>query len=395
MRQVEAPDKVVHHPVGACVHCQTQLGAAHVVDVERRQVFDLPAPRLEVTEHRADICQCPDCGGITRAAFPAGVNAPTQYGPRLRAAAVYLNVQQLIPEDRLAELMTDLFAAPRLCPASIASWVARKAADFAPVVAVIKQQLMVARVRHLDETGFRIRGRTQWLHTVSNGALTCYATSEKRGDIPLFLRDSKAGVIVHDHFRPYYKQFAALDHALCNAHHLRELKALIEIDGEPWAGEMSGLLVSTNSLKRQAAERGDPALPSPLLQSISDLYDHLVEAGLAFHRALPPLARSGKAGKPPRRPGHNLLRRLRDFKDDVLRFAGDFAVPFTNNQAEQDLRMMKLRMKISGGFRSAEGAQSFACLRSMLSTARKQGWNILATLSAEPDALIQKLRMIG
>jgi len=309
LRQSETPDRIVHHKVGACRHCRATLGATNVIAVERRQVLDLPEPRLEVTEHQADICLCDACGKITKGDFPEDVRAPAQYGPRLRAAAVYLNVQQLIPEDRLADLMTDLFAAPRLCPASINAWVAQKAAALAPVVEAIEQQLGAARCRHLDETGFRIKGKTQWLHTVSNGALTYYATSAKRGDIPLFLQDGKGGVIVHDHFRSYYEKFAALDHALCNAHHLRELKALIEIDGEAWAGEMSELLVSTNSLKRQAEERGDRALPSSLLQSISELYDHLVEAGLAFHNALPPLARSGQGGKPPRRPGHNLLRR--------------------------------------------------------------------------------------
>lgn len=395
LRRSESPDKVVHHHADTCKHCQASLDTSHVVGVEKRQVHDLPEPKLEVTEHRADICLCAQCSKITKADFPEGVNAPAQYGPRIRAAAIYFNVQQLIPEDRTADIMTDLFEAPSLCPATIASWVAQKAAAFEPVVEAIEQKLRETYCRHLDETGFRIKGKTQWLHTVSNGALTYYATSAKRGDIPLFLQDSKGGVIVHDHFRSYYKKFAALDHALCNAHHLRELKALIEIDGEAWAGEMSELLVSTNSLKRQAVERGDRALPSSLLQGILDLYDHLVEAGLAFHHALPPLERSGQGGKPPRRPGHNLLRRLRDFKDDVLRFARDLAVPFTNNQAEQDLRMMKLRMKISGGFRSEQGAQSFATVRSVLATARKHGWSILQTLSAQPATIVQALNTAG
>lgn len=392
LRQSETPDKTERHRVYECDHCQARLGAPNVIGIEKRQLFDIPEPRLEVTEHQAELCKCPDCGKITKADFPAGINAPAQYGQRIKAVAIYLNVQQLIPEDRLAELITDLFGAPSLCPASITAWVAQKSKDFEPVVEAIKQELKQTYCRHLDETGFRIGGRTQWLHTVSSLTLTCYSTSEKRGDIPIFLKDSQSGVIVHDHFRTYFKTFDSLAHALCNAHHLRELKALTEIDEEPWAKDMSWLLAITNSLKRQAMARGDPALAPPLLQSISQFYDVVVDIGLSFHRSMPPLEKRRRNGRQPRRPGHNLLRRLRDFKDDALRFARDFSVPFTNNLAERDLRMMKLRMKISGGFRSEKGAQIFTSVRSVISTARKQGWNSFKTLTANPSALITALQ---
>ena len=162
-------------------------------------------------------------------------------------------------------------------------------------------------------------------------------------------------MVVHDHFKPYYKRFPGLAHALCNAHHLSELNALIEYDREEWAGEMKALL----------------------LAHFCECYDLIVEMGLAFHRSLPPPVQTKTRGRKKRRPGHNLLRRLRDFKADVLRFAHDFEVPFTNNLAEQALRMMKVRMKISGSFRTMQGTQNFACLRSIIATARKQGWNIL------------------
>ena len=391
LRQSETPDKVEHHKVCVCRHCQAKLDASNVINVERRQVFDIPKPQLDVTEHRADISTCPACGKTTKAAFPEGVNAPAQYGPRIKAAAVYFNVQQLIPEDRSADIMTDLFGAPTLCPASITAWVDKKAKDFEPVVEAIKQQLKGCPVRHLDETGFRIGGKTQWLHTVSSNAVTCYVTSEKRGDIPTFLQDG-GGVIVHDHFKPYYKRFDGLDHALCNAHHLRELKALMEHDKEPWTFEMYEWLLAMNALVKQAQEKTMSGLPPPLLEGLYALYDCLVDTGLCFHRALAPLAKHKRGGRIKRRPGHNLLRRLRDFKSDVLRFAEDFSVPFTNNLAEQDIRMMKLRMKISGGFRSTKGAHVFATVRSVISTARKQRWNILDTLSEKPHSIIKALQ---
>jgi len=226
--------------------------------------------------------------------------------------------------------------------------------------------------------------------------MTYYAAREKRGDIPTFLQESPASpqtaVIVHDHFKSYYKHFDNLDHALCNAHHLRELKALIEHDEEAWASEMYELLQSLNAIVGQAKEKEMSSLPPPLLKCIGKYYDHVVDAGLSFHRSLPPLQKNGHGGSKRRRPGHNLLRRLRDFKSDVLRFAEDFLVPFTNNLAEQDIRMMKVRMKISGSFRSEKGAQVFAAVRSVISTARKQGWNILDTLSAEPSSLIKALQ---
>ena len=181
-------------------------------------------------------------------------------------------------------------------------------------------------------------------------------------------------------------------HALCNAHHLRELKALIDIDKEQWAGQMRDLLLDANKSVLAAVASGATALSTPVLRTLIKRYNAIVRRGLAFHRNLPPLARGiGARGRAPHRPGHNLLIRLHKFKSDVLRFLYDFTVPFTNNEAEQDLRMMKVKMKISGGFRTMAGARTFARIRSVISTARKQGWNILQTLAANPADLMQAL----
>ena len=388
LKRVARPDFITRHEAQACRHCRAGLTGAMAVGVEKRQVFDLPEPRLEVTEHQASIYRCEHCRGQTKAAFPEGVTSPVQYGARVRATAVYLNVQQLIPEDRVAQAMNDLFGAGLLCPASLVAWGERMADQLAPLAAQIEALVAGSRVRHLDETGFRIGGKTQWLHTASTGALTSYRVSDKRGALPKGL---KGGVIVHDHFKPYYT-LPHVAHALCNAHHLRELKALIDIEKEQWAWQMRNLLLDANKAVREAGGLGQSALSPPVLRGLVKRYNAIVRRGLAFHRKQKPLARqAGARGAIPHRPGHNLLRRLHKFKSDVLRFVYDFAVPFTNNQAEQDLRMMKVKMKISGGFRTTAGARTFACLRSIISTARKQGWNILQTLLAHPSILFQKL----
>ena len=203
------------------------------------------------------------------------------------------------------------------------------------------------------------------------------------------------GIVVHDHWKPYYTMTGVL-HALCNAHHLRELKALVEIENEDWARRMQRLLRRACHASNLARERGVPLKPG-LIALFERWYDTILADGLAFHDTQPALVRAGGTGKrrgrPPRRAGHNLLLRLSIRKQDVLRFLTDPRVPFSNNLAERDGRMMKLRQKISGGFRSMEGAMDFAVIRSLLSTARKQGWDILQTLTANPDRLIADLRV--
>lgn len=385
LRRVAEPDRIVRHEAETCRHCQAALTASMQKGVETRQVFDLPFRLIEVTEHQAVIYACPHCRGVTRAFFPDGVISPTQYGERIRAAAVYLNVQQLLPEDRTAQTLSDVIGAPLICPASVTAWARGKAEDLESVYRAIGARVGKARVRCLDETGFRIAGKTQWLHTTSSRSLTFYRVGEKRGDVPAAL---KGGVVVHDHFRPY-AALDAVDHAFCNAHHLRELKALIEIDKEPWATPMRDLLLDAAKAVRQAKEAGAGALEPDRVQAFVDRYWQAVREGLAFHRRLPafdPASNPRKRKK--QRPGHNLLIRFKTFKDETLRFLVDFDVPFTNNLAEQDLRMTKVKMKISGSFRTFEGADVFVRLRSIVSTARKQGCNILQTLTSTPANLL-------
>jgi transposase len=381
LRQVADPDSVVGHAARACDHCGRPLEAGSAIGVEKRQVFDLPERLLRVTEHRASIYRCAHCRGVTKAAFPEGVVSPAQYGERIKAAAIYLNVQQLIPEDRTAQALSDLFGAPLICPASLVGWVAKKGQELRQVYQAIGARVAAAKVRHLDETGFRIAGKLQWLHTTSSQAFTFYRAGEKRGAIP---QDLKGGVVVHDHFLPY-RRLDAVDHAFCNAHILRELQCLIEFDKEPWAELMRDTLRAANKAVHQARAAGAKALEPKVVAAFVDQYWAAVRLGLAFHRQLPALqAKANASGRTKQRPGRNLLERLKTFKTETLRFLTDFDVPFTNNLAEQDLRMMKVKMKISGSFRTLDGAQVFARLRSVVSTARKQRANILQILADPP-----------
>ena len=385
--RTETPDAIIDHYPSACAGCGAPLTEATATGHAARQVVDLPEPQpLVVTEHRAHECRCAACGAQTRAAFPDWVTAPVQYGKRIGGFVLYLLHDQLLPEKRLAALMADLFGVP-LATATIARISQDCAKRVLSFAIAVRDQVAAAPVKHMDETGFRIGGKTQWLHIASTMLLTFYRVSAKRGS----LLANVAGIVVHDHWHPYYTLKGVL-HALCNAHHLHELKALVEIEKEDWARRMQRLLRRTCHAVNLARAQDVPLRPE-LIALIERRYDAIVADGLAFHAAQPALIKARPRGRPPRRVGHNLLLRLSTRKSDVLRFLTDPRVPFTNNLAERDGRMMKLRQKISGGFRSEPGAEDFAVIRSLLSTARKQGWGLLQTLTGDPTELIAKLRV--
>lgn len=390
--QVAEPDSVVDHFPSSCAACGAAVTPAMSSSHIARQVFDLPEPRpLVVTEHRAHDCVCAGCGAHTRASFPDGVNAPVQYGSRIASFVVYLLHYQLLPEDRLAELMADLFGI-RLAAATIARMSRTCAARLQDFVATVRDLVAGAAVKHMDETGFRIGGKTQWLHVACTAWLTFYRVCARRGS----LLANVTGIVVHDHWLPYYGMPGVL-HALCNAHHLRELKALIEIEKEDWARKMHRLLRRACHAVNLARERGSPLKPG-LIALIERRYDAFMAEGLAFHEAQSPLrpdaAPQGcrRRGRKARRTGHNLLLRFANRREDVLRFLADPNVPFTNNQAERDGRMMKVKQKISGCFRSLDGALDFAVIRSFISTAKKQGWNVIHALTQDPQIHVSALR---
>jgi transposase len=345
-----------------------------VVSVEARQVFDLPPVRITVSEHRIEHRRC-RCGTTTMAPVPAGVNAPVQYGPRVRAIAAYLVGYQHLPYERAAETLADLLGVS-MSTGCLASVVAATGQRLDGFVEVVRSQLAAAPVAHFDETGLRVAGANGWVHAACTDRLSLFTVHASRGHagiaaagiLPVF-----AGVAVHDGFTPYRRYGAA--HQLCNAHHLRELAALVEAepDRQQWAQQMTSLLCEMNDMARHARTVGADAIGSGVLRTWRRRYDELIETG----RTVNP----DPGGQQARSPAANLIARLSGFAADVLRFTTDLRVPFDNNLCERDIRMVKLRQKISGGLRTWAGAQMFCAIRSYLSTARKHGIGALDALT--------------
>ena len=374
LEQVSEPDLlVIHSAPSSCLECGCDVSSEQVRSVRKRQVFDIPEPRIEVTEHRVEVKQCPRCQQKLQGCFPEQVKAPVQYGIRIKAISAYLQHQHFLPEDRLSEALEDLYGCS-MSPGTIANTSKSLAQNISAVVEKLASSVKSSPVKHLDETGFRISGQTQWLHVVSTETATWYRTAEKRKDLgPLV---GIEGVVIHDHWKSYF-QLSDVSHGLCNAHHLRELKALEEIEQESWARSMKKLLTLANKYRHRYPE----TIPKSIVIRLNELYESILHRGLDFHESQPPLSRKSNRGRVKRRVGHNLLLRLKDYASDVLRFLFEPNIPFTNNQAERDLRMMKCKQKISGCFRSFDNALDFANIRSVLSTARKQNFNLLQVLT--------------
>ena len=383
LKRVANPDHVVSHPAVACPHCETDLTGIPTNAVEKRQVFDVPPIRLEVTEHQAEVKCCPGCGEIAKGAFPAEVTGPTQYGTRLKVQAVYLNSYHLLPLGRIRALFADFYGQ---APSESLILTAGEAVveGIAPSLEAIREQLKASSVVHCDETGLRVEGGLNWLHSVGTEGLTYYAVHPKRGQqamreigiLPQF-----RGRAVHDGWSSYF-QFDQCAHALCNAHHLRELTFVEERYGQAWAVEMTGLLLAIKD-EVAAAPPAWTSLPPERLAHHEQRYDALVRRGLAANP--PPKApRSKKRGRKRQSPPKNLLDRLGKYRSETLAFMRDFRVPFDNNLAERDVRMMKVKQKISGTFRMRSGVETFCAIHSYLSTARKQGYSVLDAIQ---DAL--------
>ncbi len=394
LKQVENPDEITSHFPNQCQNCQAALSAEDTIGSACRQVFGLkPPPPLYVTEHRAHICQCQHCGAKTRADFPEGVTSPAQYGDEIGALAAYLQTQHCIPQNRLAQVFADIFGVI-ITSATLSSLVAKKAEQMLCLAEAVKNLLSGPQtaVKHLDETGFRIGGRTRWLHMLCSTALSHLRLGTARGEVPPEL----AGTAVHDCFSSNWA-VENVTHGLCNAHISRELEALTEYEKEAWVPDMKAILLDALKLTHVARIQNRSAVSPEAITDIERRFDACCERAIAFHEAQPPLARPTKGkkrGRPKRRIGHNLALRLQTHKAAVLLFLNDLRVPYTNNEAERDLRMTKVRQKVSGSFRTEAGAENFCTLRTVIETARKQGWDILKTLKTAPDQLILNLRPV-
>ncbi|MDP9263948.1 MAG: IS66 family transposase [Acidobacteriota bacterium] len=380
LRRVEQPDRTLRHTVERCKSCGRSLAHQAPERVERRQVFDLPEPKLEVTEHQAEVKTCA-CGCLNRAAFPPEVTAPVQYGLRVQSVAVYLKEYQLLPCERLTEILRDLFACDTFSEGTLANFSAACSRRLAPVDEIIRAQVTTAAVAGFDETGVRATGRLHWLHAVSTHGLTWYFAHQRRGRAAM----DAAGVLpnfrgcaVHDFWDSYLKYDC--DHAFCNAHLLRELIFLWEEQDQKWAKAMIDHLLAIKEAVAAARDAGQTALPDTDRDRFLKRYEHIVKAGYAQNPPAEPAPGPKRCDRRKQSQARNLLDRFRDHPDGILAFMRDFAIPFDNNLSERDLRMMKLRQKISGTFRNFDALVDFCRIRSYVSTARKNGLNALDAL---------------
>jgi transposase len=376
LEPVEHPDYVVTHSPGHCGNCDRDLARSEVVKREMRQVFELPQVRAVVTEHQVETRRCV-CGELTTGQFPPEAIGPTCYGPGVRALLTYLVVAQHLPIERATEVLSECCAIT-VSTGFATSLIGEAGESLAEFVEATREALRESPVLHLDETGARVAGRLGWVHSASTDSLTAYLFHRRRGRVAIDefnVLPGYSGVAIHDGWSPY-RHYETVTHALCNAHHLRELRAAAE-DGQRWADELATLLVATNDRVKTAQANGAPALSPRTLTVLTRHYDQLITAG---HAANAPPERTGQPGRPKRTKSANLLRRLDRYRDDVLRFATDFTVPFSNNQAERDLRMVKLQQKISGCYRTEAGATNYLTIRSYVSTMRKQGHPVLTGL---------------
>jgi transposase len=374
------PDEITELSVERCEVCQQDLHAVAACGRERRQVVDVPSPRLLVHEYQAEQKQCPACQQITIAAFPAGVQAPIQYGPHVGAMGVYLVEQQLLPLARACEVMGDLLGV-HLSEGTLGELIKRCAGVLAPVEQQIKEALQQAEVIHQDETGLHVEGKRHWMHVTCTPSLTHYHVDKSRGQAALEAIGILAqfrGISIHDGWGSYF--LYACEHAACLVHVLRDLVFVAEEEGALWAGDLKELLLDMKQATDEAREQGKLWLDPLEVVDWEARFLELLEEGDRLHPyALPP---PGARGRCKQSAARNLLDRLRKHQQAVLAFVEDLRVDFDNNLAERDLRMVKVQQKVSGCFRSLAGAQAFARIRGYLSTLRKQGLPLLSALQA-------------
>jgi len=377
LKRASHADIVIDHPLPQRCPCGAFLDAATAQVHERRQVFDIPVARYQVTEHRTRQLRC-TCGVVHQSAFPEGVTDVVQYGPNVRALAVHLTHGQLLPLARSAQLISQLFAL-ELSQASVLAWINEASHRLRPAVEHIAQALVDVPVAHADESGLRVSARLHWLHTVASETLTWYGVHAKRG-MPAIeahgILRSRTAVLVHDCWAPYWDLDCV--HALCNAHLLRELTFVYETTGQSWSKRMMGLLRRANQRCETARLEGKTALTARQIRWIVKNYKCILAQADADN---PQATRQNKRrGRVKQSVAFNLVSRMREHAEAVLRFVTDLRVPFTNNLGERAIRMPKVKQKISGCFRTLKGAQDFCTIRSYLDTMHKQGHNLFEIL---------------
>lgn len=376
LMQVQDPDQTVVHQARNCAYCQTSLEGIPAVEYEKRQVFDIPAIYIEVTEHKSEIKFCPHCGKINKGLFPDQITQPVQYGDNVKAHAVYFNNYHHVPVARTAEIFEDVFG-HRVSEAVILKSADDASTAVTPCTEAVKELLKTSGVVHFDESGLRIKAGLHWLHVASNAGLTYYGVHEKRGQAAMNdigILPEFQGIAIHDHWKSYFA-YNGCNHGLCNAHHLRELKFVYEHYGQAWANKMTDLLIEVKKEVDSEKNAGNGHLDISQVNAFERTYDKILQEGFKVNP--PPEKQSGKRGKTKQSPPGNLLDRLKSHKVNVLLFMHDFRVPFDNNLGERDIRMIKVRQKVSGTFRTDYGADIFCRIRGYISTVRKNGGNVI------------------
>ncbi len=382
----QTPDEVIEHQVSVCAACQQDVREVQACVTLRRQVVDMPSPRLIVQEHRVEHKRCPRCQQLTQATFPPGVTAPIQYGPLIGAVAVYLTQQQLLPLERTCEVLRDLLGA-HMSEGTVGDLIQRTATQLTPVEQQLKAALRQAAVIHQDETGVSVAGQRFWAHVTSTARLTHYQVHPSRGQKALNaigILPGFTGISIHDAWGSYF--LYDCEHAFCLVHVLRELVFQAEEQGAMWAAKLIDLLLLMKQATQDAREQGKQWLdPLEVLDWERAFLCVLDEADRLTPRATAP---PGTKGRVKQSAARNLLDRMRTHQQAVFCFLEDLRVDFDNNLAERDLRMLKVQQKVSGCFRSLAGACAFSRIRGYLSTLRKQGLPLLpalqVTLSGHP-----------
>jgi transposase len=374
LRMSKNPDHRQIHDVKKCHSCNESLEETETSGYDSRQVFDIPEIKLEVTEHQAAIKECPFCGCINKAEFPEGITRPTQYGEKIKGLVVYLSQYQLLPYERLVDFMKDIFGFS-ISKGTVYNFNKQGYDLLKPVEEKTKELLKESSILHSDETGISCIKTLQWMHVASTSLLTYYLIHAKRGKNAMddmgILSDYQ-GRVIHDFWKPYFRY--EVKHGMCNAHTIRELIFLHEEYKQKWADEMIDLLLRIKK-KVDCCIMG---LRASTMQAFEKDYDRVIKKGFFKNPFLP--GDNHKRGRKKQTKAWNLLSRLEVYKKEILAFMFDKSVPFDNNQAERDLRMVKVQQKISGCFRSEEGAKIFCRIRGYISTVRKNDINVFSAL---------------
>ncbi len=374
LKQVSDPDDIIPCKVNICIHCQHDLSDIDVKEIDKRQLIDIPPVEIHTTEYQGEIKECPNCHKVTKAVFPEGVTHKVQYGTGVQAVAVYLRNYQLIPVKRTIELFKDLFKIS-LSEGTIVNMTTRCADQLSGFMEKVKQKLINAKILHSDETGINIRGILHWLHTAGNKSYTYLFPHERRGEVAfdeIGILPKYRGVSIHDFWKPYEKYDCS--HAYCNAHLIRELTFAHENLKQKWAANLLDLILR---IKEKVDQSEENFLKEEIILKFKTEYEKIIKKG---YRANPPPKRTGKPGRPKKGKVLCLLERMDKHRDEILRFMEEQDVPFDNNLAERDLRMVKVRQKISGTFRNIDRAEDYCMIRGYISTMKKQKKDVFTAL---------------